>query len=73
MQNYQQGQRFFDEMFTPDGAVRSHYQGVQAYLDRLGVPEFERRHSPARSGFSQSGHYLYRIRRYAGHRAHLSL
>ena len=55
MQNYQQGQRFFDEMFTPDGAVRPHYQGVQAYLDRLGVPEFERRRALLDLAFRNQG------------------
>ncbi|TSA82441.1 circularly permuted type 2 ATP-grasp protein [Deinococcus detaillensis] len=55
MQNYQQGERFFDEMFTPDGAVRPHYQGVQAYLERLGVPEFERRRSLLDLAFRNQG------------------
>lgn len=41
--NYDPGQRFFDEMFTPEGEVRPHYAGVRKYLEQLGVPEFSRR------------------------------
>ena len=55
MQNYQQGEQFFDEMFTPSGTVRPHYQGVQAYLERLGVPEFERRRSLLDLAFRNQG------------------
>ncbi len=55
MQNYQQGERFFDEMFASSGAVRPHYQGVQAYLERLGVPEFERRRSLLDLAFRNQG------------------
>ena len=35
---YDPGTRFIDEMFTPDGQVRPHYEGVRAYLEQLGVP-----------------------------------
>ncbi|WP_420594445.1 circularly permuted type 2 ATP-grasp protein [Deinococcus sp.] len=55
MQNYQQGETFFDEMFTPDGTVRPHYQGVQDYLTRIGVPEFERRRSLLDLAFRNQG------------------
>ncbi|WP_237724838.1 circularly permuted type 2 ATP-grasp protein [Deinococcus alpinitundrae] len=55
MQNYQQGERFFDEMFASSGTVRPHYQGVQAYLERLGVPEFERRRSLLDLAFRNQG------------------
>ncbi|WP_177182996.1 circularly permuted type 2 ATP-grasp protein [Deinococcus reticulitermitis] len=41
--NYDPGQRFFDEMFTPAGELRPHYEGVRKYLEQLGVPEFSRR------------------------------
>jgi len=40
---YEPGSSFFDEMFTPGGEARPHYQGVQAYIDRQGLTEFERR------------------------------
>nr|WP_234944643.1 circularly permuted type 2 ATP-grasp protein [Deinococcus radiodurans] len=41
--NYDPGQRFFDEMFTPAGELRPHYAGVRKYMEQLGVSEFSRR------------------------------
>ena len=55
MQKYRQGERFFDEMFTVQGEVRPHYQGVQDYLERLGVPEFERRRALLDLAFRNQG------------------
>ncbi|WP_019587797.1 circularly permuted type 2 ATP-grasp protein [Deinococcus apachensis] len=52
---YEPGNRFFDEMFTPDGAVRPHYQGVQGYIDRQGVAEFQRRHRLLDLAFRNQG------------------
>jgi uncharacterized circularly permuted ATP-grasp superfamily protein len=55
MQKYRQGETFFDEMFTAQGEVRPHYQGVQDYLERLGVPEFERRRALLDLAFRNQG------------------
>ncbi|GHG39190.1 hypothetical protein CBQ26_03375 [Deinococcus indicus] len=52
---YDPGSRFFDEMFTADGQVRPHYEGVRAYLERLGVPEFERRRHLLDAAFRNQG------------------
>ncbi|MFC3835727.1 MULTISPECIES: circularly permuted type 2 ATP-grasp protein [Deinococcus] len=52
---YEPGSRFFDEMFTAQGDVRPHYQGVLEYLDRLGVREFHRRHELLDVAFRNQG------------------
>ncbi|WP_174366542.1 circularly permuted type 2 ATP-grasp protein [Deinococcus sp. JMULE3] len=52
---YEPGSRFFDEMFTADRAARPHYAGVKAYLDQLGVAEFERRHQLLDLAFRNQG------------------
>ncbi|MEF2280226.1 circularly permuted type 2 ATP-grasp protein [Deinococcus sp. YIM 134068] len=52
---YEPGSRFFDEMFTPGGAVRPHYQGLQEYLAEQGVEEFERRHRLLDLAFRNQG------------------
>ncbi|WP_019011117.1 circularly permuted type 2 ATP-grasp protein [Deinococcus aquatilis] len=52
---YEPGDRFFDEMFTPDGQVRPHYQGVEEYISDLGVAEFERRHRLLDLAFRNQG------------------
>ncbi|THF85712.1 circularly permuted type 2 ATP-grasp protein [Deinococcus sp. KSM4-11] len=52
---YEPGSRFFDEMFTAQGEVRPHYQGVLDYLDRLGVREFQRRHELLDVAFRNQG------------------
>ncbi|MBB5235408.1 circularly permuted type 2 ATP-grasp protein [Deinococcus budaensis] len=52
---YEPGQRFFDEMYTPGGAVRPHYQGVQSYISARGVPEFSRRHAMLDLAFRHQG------------------
>lgn len=52
---YDPGNRFFDEMFTPDGSARPHYAGVVEYMDRLGVKEFQRRHQLLDVAFRNQG------------------
>ncbi|GHF49421.1 putative circularly permuted ATP-grasp superfamily protein [Deinococcus metalli] len=52
---YEPGNQFFDEMFTAQGDVRPHYQGVLEYLDRLGVREFQRRHELLDMAFRNQG------------------
>ncbi|ALW89238.1 hypothetical protein AUC44_10270 [Deinococcus actinosclerus] len=52
---YEPGSRFYDEMVTADGVARAHYQGVQAYLDALGVSEFRRRHQLLDLAFRNQG------------------
>lgn len=52
---YEPGQQFFDEMYTPQGAVRPHYQGVQSYIAARGVPEFSRRHAMLDLAFRHQG------------------
>ncbi|SMB79159.1 circularly permuted type 2 ATP-grasp protein [Deinococcus hopiensis] len=52
---YEPGSRFFDEMLAPEGTVRPHYQGVQAYIDRQGVGEFERRRQLLDLAFRNQG------------------
>ncbi len=52
---YEPGNRFYDEMFTPDGQVRLHYQGAQEYIDRLGTAEFSRRHELLDMAFRNQG------------------
>ncbi|GGM19697.1 circularly permuted type 2 ATP-grasp protein [Deinococcus aerophilus] len=52
---YQPGSEFFDEMYTPDGQVRPHYQGLLDYMDRLGIPEFQRRHGLLDVAFRNQG------------------
>nr|WP_310584692.1 circularly permuted type 2 ATP-grasp protein [Deinococcus sp.] len=45
MLKYTPGTAFFDEMYLQSGESRPHYLGVQAYLDRLGAAEMQRRHA----------------------------
>ncbi|WP_373292057.1 circularly permuted type 2 ATP-grasp protein [Deinococcus ruber] len=52
---YMPGNAFFDEMYTQDGESRPHYRGVQAYLDRLGAPEVQRRHALLDLAFRNQG------------------
>ena len=52
---YEPGNRFYDEMFTPDGQVRPHYQGAQEYIGRLGTAEFSRRHELLDMAFRNQG------------------
>ena len=52
---YEPGSRFYDEMFTALGAARAHYQGVETYLDALGVEEFRRRHQLLDLAFRNQG------------------
>lgn len=52
---YEPGSRFFDEMFTPGGTVRPHYQGIEEYLGEQGVEEFERRHRLLDLAFRNQG------------------
>lgn len=52
---YEPGNSFFDEMYTADGTVRPHYQGLEQYIDLLGVPEFQRRHGMLDLAFRNQG------------------
>jgi uncharacterized circularly permuted ATP-grasp superfamily protein len=52
---YEPGDSFFDEMYTADGRVRPHYQGLEQYIDLLGVPEFQRRHGMLDLAFRNQG------------------
>ncbi|MDK2011890.1 MULTISPECIES: circularly permuted type 2 ATP-grasp protein [unclassified Deinococcus] len=52
---YEPGSRFYDEMFTALGAARAHYQGVETYLNALGVEEFRRRHQLLDLAFRNQG------------------
>ena len=52
---YDPGIRFFDEMFRADGQVRPHYEGVEAYIQRLGTAEFERRRHQLDAAFRNQG------------------
>ncbi|ACO47643.1 circularly permuted type 2 ATP-grasp protein [Deinococcus deserti] len=55
MEQYDQGTTFFDEMFTPQGQVRPHYQGVLSYFRRLGTTEFQRRQALMDLAFRNQG------------------
>ncbi|GGS19996.1 circularly permuted type 2 ATP-grasp protein [Deinococcus knuensis] len=52
---YDPGTRFFDEMFSAPGQVRPHYEGVEAYIQRLGIAEFERRRHLLDAAFRNQG------------------
>jgi uncharacterized circularly permuted ATP-grasp superfamily protein len=55
MLKYTPGKAFFDEMYTALGESRVHYRGVQAYLDRLGSVEVQRRHALLDLAFRNQG------------------
>ncbi|MGY2896089.1 circularly permuted type 2 ATP-grasp protein [Deinococcus sp. UYEF24] len=55
MLKYTPGKAFFDEMYTAQGESRPHYRGVQAYLDRLGSGEVQRRHALLDLAFRNQG------------------
>ncbi|WP_350242555.1 circularly permuted type 2 ATP-grasp protein [Deinococcus sonorensis] len=55
MLSYTPDAAFFDEIYLPDGTVRPHYRGVQAYLDRLGAAEVQRRHALLDLAFRNQG------------------
>lgn len=52
---YEPGNTFYDEMFAAGGEVRPHYQGTYEYLQRLGTPEFSRRHELLDMAFRNQG------------------
>ena len=55
MLKYTPGTAFFDEMYLQSGESRPHYLGVQAYLDRLGAAEMQRRHALLDLAFRNQG------------------